>query len=114
LDIVFIGNSITYGANLENPRQYAPPVIAFELLHEKSGINSVQFANQGRSGFTTVNYLPESPTFSEVVDASRQLHNNPEHELIFRLNLGQMTASFKAPKVPLSWVTFGPKLFTKL
>jgi len=98
LDIVFIGNSITYGANLENPKQDAPPVIASEILRKKIGINSVQFSNQGRSGFTTVNYLPDSPTFAEVVQETKLLHTNPEHTLIFSIKIGTNDSAISGPK----------------
>lgn len=98
LDIVYIGNSITYGANLENPKQDAPPVIASEYLRKKEGINSVSFSNQGRSGFTTVNYLPESGTFAEVVQATRKLHTNPIHSLVFSIKLGTNDSAIEGPK----------------
>jgi lysophospholipase L1-like esterase len=88
LDIVYIGNSVTYGATLDNPAQDAPPVIASNLLEQKKDIHSVSFSNQGRSGFTTVNYLPGGDTFSEVVNATRKLHANPSHTLIFSILLG--------------------------
>jgi lysophospholipase L1-like esterase len=97
LDIVFIGNSITYGANLENPKKDAPPVIASENLRKKEGINSVSFSNQGRSGFTTVNYLPSSSTFTEVVQATQQLHTNPHHILIFSIKLGTNDSAIQGP-----------------
>ena len=98
LDIVFIGNSITYGANLENPKQDAPPVIASEILRKKTGIESVQFSNQGRSGFTTVNYLPDSPTFAEVIQATKLLHTNSEHTLIFSIKLGTNDSAISGPQ----------------
>jgi len=98
LDIVFIGNSITYGANLENPKQDAPPVIASEDLRKMKGINSVSFSNQGRSGYTTVDYLPTSPTFDEVVQATHQLHQNPVHMLIFSIKLGTNDSAMEGPK----------------
>lgn len=98
LDIVFIGNSITYGANLENPQQEAPPVIASEILRKKFGINSVQFSNQGRSGYTTVNYLPDSPTFDEVIQATKLLYTNPEHTLIFSIKIGTNDSAISGPQ----------------
>ena len=98
LDLVFIGNSITYGANLENPKQDAPPVIASEYLRNKSGINSVQFSNQGRGGFTTVNYLPKSETLNEVIRATRDLHAESSHRLIFSIMLGTNDSAISGPK----------------
>jgi lysophospholipase L1-like esterase len=97
LDIVFIGNSITYGANLENPGKDAPPVIASEVLLKMAGINSVSFSNQGRSGFTTVNYLPSSLTFTEVIQATHQLHTNHNHILIFSIKLGTNDSAIQGP-----------------
>ena len=35
ISIVFIGNSITYGAQHKNPVQTAPPVISSALLEKK-------------------------------------------------------------------------------
>ena len=103
LDIVFIGNSITYGANLENPKQDAPPVIASEDLRKMKGISSVSFSNQGRSGYTTVDYLPTSPTFAEVVQTTRQLHQNHDHLLIFSIMLGTNDSAIEGPKgAPIS------------
>jgi lysophospholipase L1-like esterase len=97
LDIVFIGNSITHGANLENPEKQAPPVIASEILRKMAGIHSVSFSNQGRSGFTTVNYLPSSSTFAEVIQATRQLHTNHNHILIFSIKLGTNDSAIQGP-----------------
>jgi len=98
LDIVFIGNSITYGANLDNPKLDAPPVNASEDLQKMKGILSVSFSNQGRSGYTTVDYLPSSPTFAEVVQAARQLHQNADHLLIFSIKLGTNDSAIEGPK----------------
>ncbi len=98
LDVVYIGNSITYGANLERPKQDAPPVVASELLKKKPGIHSVSFSNQGWSGYTTVNYLPASSTFAEVVQATRQLHSDPAHVLIFSIKLGTNDSAVEGPE----------------
>lgn len=97
LDIVYIGNSITYGAKLENPKQDAPPVIASEKLRKKAGINSVSFSNQGRGGFTTVDYLPKSESFAQVIQATRQLHSNPKHKLVFSIKLGTNDSAIEGP-----------------
>ena len=98
IDIVFIGNSITYGAGLENPKQDTPPAIAAEILRKKPAIGSVSFVNQGRSGYTTVNYLPSNDTFAKVVEAAQQLHSNPSHQLIFSIKLGTNDSAIEGPK----------------
>ncbi len=64
LDIVYIGNSITQGVQLPNPKEDAPPATATEYLRHKSGITSAEFSNQGRSGYKIVFQQPiwYSPT----------------------------------------------------
>ncbi len=95
LDVVFIGNSITYGAQLDNPKQDAPPAIAAEILRKKKGINSVSFSNQGRSGLTTVDYLPYNGVFPQVIEAATALHANPAHLLVFSIKLGTNDSASK-------------------
>ena len=87
LDIVFIGNSITQGSKLDHPEHDAAPVVAARYLRKKTEFSSVSFIIQGRSGFTSVDFLPSTPAFSKVVDATKQLHSNPAHLLIFSIKL---------------------------
>jgi len=97
LDLVFIGNSITCGGTLENPTQDAPPVITSEYLRHKKGISLVSFSNQGRSGYTTFDFLPSGSTFAEVVKAAKSLHVHPAHSLIFSITLGTNDSAIKGP-----------------
>lgn len=95
LDVIFIGNSITYGANLDHPDQDAPPVIASEYLRHKKGINSVSFSNQGRSGCTTLDFLPTTVIFTDVVKAVKKIHVDPTHLLVFSFSLGTNDSAIK-------------------
>ncbi len=88
LDIVFIGNSITYGANVANPKEEAPPVPACEYLRHKPGIGEVAFSNQGKSGYTTLDFSPSGNPFAKVVAATRLLHTDKSRMLIFSVSLG--------------------------
>jgi len=89
IDIVFVGNSITFGAQLKNRLEEAPPVIGSEYLRHKPGIGEVRFINQGRSGSTTVDYLPVKGRFFEkVVAATQTFHTDPSRLLIFSVSLG--------------------------
>lgn len=97
LDIVFIGNSITYGANLAHPETDAPPVAASAFLRKMAGIGLVNFSNQGRSGYTTVNFLPGGETFQEVVRATRGLNTNTSHTLVFSIKLGTNDSAIEGP-----------------
>lgn len=48
LNIVFIGNSITQGALLENPRHEAPPVKAALYLRRQPCCRTVRYSNRGK------------------------------------------------------------------
>lgn len=97
LDLVFIGNSITCGGTLENPTQDAPPVITSEYLRHKKGISLVSFSNQGRSGYTTFDFLPSGSTFAEVIKGTKSLHANRTHLLIFSISLGTNDSAIEGP-----------------
>jgi len=98
LDLVFIGNSITFGSLLEKPLIEAPPVIASDYLRQQQGIGEVAFINQGRSGFTTVDFLPSmAGALIEVMDATHQLHNDNHRLLVFSISLGTNDSAEKGP-----------------
>ena len=88
VDLVFIGNSITLGVSLENRDAEAPPVKACEFLRQKSDVGEVRFYNNGKNGFTTVDFLPSGKSFPQLVDATRQLHSDTQRLLIFSISLG--------------------------
>lgn len=97
LDLVFIGNSITHGANLAHPEADAPPVAASAFLRKMEGIGLVNYNNQGRSAYTTVNFLPSGETFQEVVRATRGLNTNTSHTLVFSIMLGTNDSAIEGP-----------------
>ena len=97
-NIVFIGNSITYGALHEHRDVTAPPAQCARWLSAQEGIDTVYFRNCGRSGKTTYHFLPNAadviPTgdktyFSDVVAKTRELvKEHPSLPLIFSIKLG--------------------------
>jgi lysophospholipase L1-like esterase len=98
VDIVFIGNSITEGAQLSNPADEAPPATASYYLRNQKRIESAEFINQGRSGFTTVDYLPSpAGTLTEVIAATNRLHKDGHRILIFSISLGTNDSAEKGP-----------------
>jgi len=98
VDIVFIGNSITEGALLEKPKLEAPPIIASEDLRHRAGIGEVNFINKGRSGFTTLDFLPsKGGAFEDVLAATVQLHKDTKRLLIFSISLGTNDSAEKGP-----------------
>lgn len=96
LNIVFIGNSITYGAGLEEPRREAPPVRAAIYLKRDAGVQIVRYSNQGVSGCTTVDFLPDTDTyFRKVREAADQFKDEPWATLLFSIMLGTNDSAIK-------------------
>ena len=96
INVVFIGNSITYGAGLPQPAKEAPPVKAAAWLATQSGIGSVKFSNQGVSGATTVDFLPETHTlFPKVIQAADQFQGETWAQLLFSVMLGTNDSAMK-------------------
>lgn len=92
-NIVFIGNSITYGANHPYMQrvQTCPPAQAVKWLSAQKGIGELHYSNQGYSGRTSYDFLPSKPAslFNAVMQAADSLTSNwPESTLIFSFMLG--------------------------
>ena len=97
-NLVFIGNSITYGAMHKEPGLTAPPVQCARWLSEQEGIDTVYFRNCGKNGRTTYHFLPraedvvpagDKTQFGDVVAKTRSLvSEHPGLPLIFSIMLG--------------------------
>lgn len=97
-NIVFIGNSITYGALHKQRETTAPPAQCAHWLSEQDGIDTVYFKNCGRSGRTTYHFLPRAADvipagdktyFGDVVAKTRELVKaHPTLPLLFSIMLG--------------------------
>ena len=99
LNIVYIGNSITYGAGVEDRLHNAPPVKASMFLRQKPDIKSVQFSNQGVSGATTVDFLPSTNTlFPKVTAAADQFATEDWAMLLFSVMLGTNDSTHSTTK----------------
>ena len=106
-NIVFIGNSITYGALHQQRELTAPPVLCARWLSQQTGIDTVYFRNCGRSGKTTYHFLPnvadvipagDKTYFGDVVAKTAELVKaHPGLPLIFSIKLGTNDA-VKRPK----------------
>ncbi|WP_207534789.1 GDSL-type esterase/lipase family protein [Desertivirga arenae] len=98
LNIVFIGNSITYGGGLKDPSKEAPPVRAVEWLRNKRNVGDVSFKNMGFSGHTTVDFLPGGPyDFKKVVTAASSFKDK-DAQLVFSMILGTNDSAVQGPK----------------
>jgi lysophospholipase L1-like esterase len=97
-NLVFIGNSITYGALHQQRELTAPPAQCARWLSAQSGIDTVYFANCGRSGKTTYHFLPrqadvvpagDKTYFADVVaQTSCLVDAHPSLPLVFSIMLG--------------------------
>ncbi|MBE9460856.1 GDSL-type esterase/lipase family protein [Dyadobacter subterraneus] len=96
LAIVFIGNSITQGKG--GPDGFPPPTHAVNYLKEQKGVQDVVFANLGRSGSTTLDWLPGSGKyFVKVIEAADSLFLKKDHQLVFSMKLGTNDSAIQGP-----------------
>lgn len=93
--LVFIGNSITYGALLESPTTQAPPIITAQLIRQQTG-NDVYIKNCGLSGSTTYDWMPSTSLLQRAIDAARAYKGNGP--LWFSIMLGTNDSAEKGPK----------------
>ena len=97
-NVVFIGNSITYGALHQQRELTAPPAQCARWLSRQPVLDTVYFANCGRSGKTTYHFLPnqadvvpagDKTYFADVVAQTRRLVAvHPALPLVFSIMLG--------------------------
>jgi lysophospholipase L1-like esterase len=85
INIVFIGDSITYGSNTVNEQ---PSAYALLYLRNKLHNDSIKQANAGVSGMTTVDFLPGSARFKDVVSAADGFYDDKDAQLLFSIMLG--------------------------
>jgi lysophospholipase L1-like esterase len=115
--VIYIGDSITAGAFLDDPAAEAPPVIASHYLEQQPGINCVRYVNQGHSGYTTVDFLPGGTTFAAVEKSASDLNAEPG-VLIFSIMLGTNDSAIKgpngAPVAPEAYVQNLKKIIDRL
>jgi lysophospholipase L1-like esterase len=98
VDVVFIGDSITYGAGVSNAATMAAPVIAGKELQNLLGAHAaVYVSNQGHGGFTTLDFLPGTPSFTGVETAAKQLKAGHAGQLVFSIMLGTNDSANSGP-----------------
>ncbi|RYE27395.1 MAG: lipolytic protein G-D-S-L family, partial [Sphingobacteriaceae bacterium] len=106
--IVYIGDSITFGGWLDDTATQAPPVKASEYLQKQTGIDSVEFSNQGHSGFTTFDFLPAGTAFGDAETAANSF-SGKSGILVFSVMLGTNDSAVKgtngAPVSPETYFT---------
>ena len=98
LDIVYIGDSITAGATLPNHGTESPGVICTQVLQAKLTPRVVNSFVYGRSGHTTVDFLPpNAKDFVEAEGGARKLQADHPGDLLFSVMLGTNDSAVKGP-----------------
>lgn len=97
LNIVFIGNSITQGAQLSLPEIESPPAQACGYLREQDNIGTVAFSNQGYSGYTTVDFLPSTARAFPKVEQAAHAFTDKQALLVFSIKLGTNDSAIQGP-----------------
>lgn len=87
INLIFIGNSITAGATLNNPETQAPPAVCGTLVEHATGVTTNIF-NGGHSGITTFGFLPGKKDFRRVVVAAKSFYEQNGGNIYFSIMLG--------------------------
>ena len=96
-NVVFIGNSITHGALHKEREKTAPPVFAAERIEKKLNVD-VEMYNCGRSGATTVDFLPErNRDFKRVENAVEKCKASNNAPFVFSIMLGTNDSASVGP-----------------
>lgn len=114
-NLIFIGNSITEGALHTNKGLTAPPVVAAEMV-ESMLSQDVHFRNCGRSGATTVDFLPaEQKDFVRVERAIKEIQALSYEPIVFSIMLGTNdSANFGPNGSPVSNADYKKNLMTMI
>ena len=100
LNIVYIGDSITAGATLPNHGSESPGVICTQVLQAKLAPRVVNNFIYGRSGHTTVDFLPATAKdFLEAETGARK--QQTDHPI-------RTTHLFTVKWASHAWVTISP------
>lgn len=98
INVVFIGNSITQGVLMDKPSHDAPPVKAALYLTKQPSVASVKYSNQGVSGCTTLDYLPQTETlFPKAKAAADAFADETWATLVFSIMLGTNDSAISGP-----------------
>lgn len=98
LNIVYLGDSITQGVSLPDPDTQSPPATCTAFLRTHLGGASIHFANMGRNGHTTADFLPAAKTdFPQAEEAARRLQAIDKGAVLFSIMLGTNDSATRGP-----------------
>ena len=115
-NIIYIGNSITYGALHTDRNLTAPPVVATAQVAKKTK-QIADFSNCGRSGATTVDFLPSMNRDFKRVEKAIAKHKEDDQagkeKFIFSIMLGTNDSASTGPTgAPVSNEDYKKNLLT--
>ena len=112
INLLFIGNSITYGDQLSSPATQAPPIICRALVAEATGVTTNVY-NGGHCGITTWGYLPGRDDFINVVNKALEFRSQNGGKIYFSIMLGTNDSACTATEgAPVSKDTYGNNMRT--
>lgn len=98
INIVFIGDSITEGGALADPKTEATPIYVAKLLRHRKDVSVVNIDNKGFSGHTTVDFLPErNIDFPKVLQEADSFAKDKTALLLFSIMLGTNDSAMFGP-----------------
>jgi lysophospholipase L1-like esterase len=104
LDIVYIGNSITQGSQQAEQAGETPPAYSTKHIRTLKGVESAVYLNRGKSGYTTVNFLPAANgELTKVIEATVSFHTDKTRLLVFSISLGTNDSAEEGPKGSPLW-----------
>lgn len=111
--IIYIGNSITYGALHKDRNVTAPPVYTSQMLAKKLKANVI-WRNCGWSGATTYDFLPSHKRyFPRVEKAVREIQAETDAPIVFSIMLGTNDSANTGPTgCPVSNENYKKNLIT--
>lgn len=117
INLLFIGNSITYGATLSNPSVQAPPIVCRALVEQATGVTTNVY-NGGHSGITTFGYLPGRDDFNRILSNAKALRKANGGRIYISIMLGTndsaCTGTEGAPVAPDTYAENMKTIINKL
>ncbi len=111
VNVIFIGNSITYGGTLKNPATDAPPAVVKELLYRHMTMGHVETINMGVCGTTSVDWAPDTHTYFDTLTMKADEFARDETPLIFCISLGTNDSATRGTNgAPVSNDTYAKNL----
>ncbi|MBR3372472.1 MAG: alpha/beta hydrolase fold domain-containing protein [Bacteroidaceae bacterium] len=110
INLLFIGNSITYGATLGSPASQAPPILCRAMIQEATGVTTNVY-NGGNSGITTLGFLPGRTDFTMVLNSARTFVKQNGGLTYFSIMLGTNDSACSGPEgSPVSPATYAANI----